>query len=130
MLLSNYKFSVVHFNVGLHGFGYSEREYRQEFPKLVELIRKNAPEAKLIWATSTPLRNGANLQQFQSGNERVKARNKIVADLAAKARILLDDLYSLVENHPEYWSNDGVHFKPEGRAVQAKQVVKTVLDVL
>jgi lysophospholipase L1-like esterase len=130
MLLSNYKFAVVHFNVGLHGFGYSEAEYRQESKKLVELMRKLAPQAKFIWATSTPLRNSAKLDEFQDGNERVKERNRIVRELAAAAKIPIDDLYPLVENHPEYWSNDGVHFKAEGKDVQAKQVARTVLEEL
>jgi hypothetical protein len=130
MLLDNYKFAVVHFNVGLHGFGYSEEEYRQEFLKLVELMRKVAPQAKFIWATSTPLRNSGKLEEFQDGNERVKERNKIVRELAAKAKIPVDDLYPLVEKHPEYWSSDGVHFKSEGKTVQAKQVAKIILDTM
>ena len=48
----------------------------------------------------------------------------------AKKGIPVDDLYSLVESHPEYWSDDGTHFKPEGQAVLAKQVAKTILDAL
>ncbi len=130
MVLSSYKFAVVHFNVGIHGFGYSEEEYRRDFPRLVELIRQTAPEAKLIWATSTPIRNPKDLQRLQGGNERIKARNRIVVDLAGRAGIPVDDLYALVENHPEYWSSDGIHFQPEGRAVQAKQVARMVLEAL
>jgi hypothetical protein len=131
LLLTNYKFAAIHFNVGLHGWAYSEEEYRREFPKLLEVIRRSAPGAKLIWATSTPMRKTApNLGEFRPDNQRVKARNKIVVDLAARERIPVDDLYSLVESHPEYWADDGVHYRPEGRAVQARQVAKTILDLL
>ena len=129
-LLTTYKFAVVHFNNGLHGFDYTEAEYAKQFPELLKVIKQSAPGAKLIWATSTAMRNGANLKEFLPINERVKARNKIVADLAAKEGILVNDLYSLVQDHPEYWGNDGVHFKPEGVAVEAKQVAEKVREVL
>ena len=131
LLLNSYKFAVIHFNVGLHGWDYSEEEYRREFPKLLEVIRRNAPGAKLVWATSTPMRQAApNLREFHPNNQRVKARNKIVAELAAREGIPVDDLYSLVENHREYWSDDGVHYKPEGQAVEARQVARSILDVI
>lgn len=129
-LLTTYKFAVVHFNNGLHGFDYTEAEYAKQFPELLKVIKQSAPGAKLIWATSTAMRNGANLKEFLPINERVKTRNKIVADLAAKEGILVNDLYSLVQDHPEYWGNDGVHFKPEGVAVEAKQVAEKVREVL
>jgi len=128
--LTAYKFKVIHFNNGLHGFGYTEAEYQKQFPELLKIIKESAPDAKLIWATSTPMRDKKNLKQFAPLNDRVKARNQIVVDLAAKEGITVNDLYSLVENHPEYWKGDGVHFKPEGAAVEAKQVAKFVLDAL
>jgi lysophospholipase L1-like esterase len=130
MILRNYRFAVVHFNVGLHGFGYTEDEYRCEFVKLVDVIKQSAPDAKLLWATSTPMRRVENLQELRSDNERVKARNKIVLELAAQAGIPVDDIYSLVENHPEYWANDGIHFKPEGQVTEGKQVAEAILKAL
>jgi hypothetical protein len=131
LLLKNYKFAVVHFNNGLHAFDYTEEEYRRDFPHVLKVIQKSAPGAKLIWATSTPIRRTApNLNELRADNERVKARNKIVVELAAAAGIPVDDLYGVVEKHPEYFADDGIHYKPEGRAAQAKQVAKMVLDAL
>jgi hypothetical protein len=131
LLLKSYKFAAIHLNVGLHGWDCTEEEYRREFPKLLTTIREAAPGAKLIWATSTPMRRVApNLREFHPNNERVKARNKIVADLAARQGIPVDDLYGLVENHAEYWADDGVHYRPEGQAVQARQVAKSILNLL
>jgi lysophospholipase L1-like esterase len=129
-LLANYQFAVIHFNNGLHGFEYTEEQYQADIPKLLELVRRNAPNAKLIWATSTPMRNPANLNEINPENARVTARNKIVAAVAAQAGIPVNDLYGLVEKHPEYWSNDGVHFNPEGQAVEARQVTDCILKAL
>ncbi len=131
MLVNNYKFAAIHFNIGLHGWDSTEQEYRQQFPQLVQVIRQGAPAATLIWATSTPWRQPApNLREFGEKNERVKARNKIVVELAAQEGIPVDDLYRLVENHPEYWGGDGVHYNGQGQTVEAVQVARTILAAL
>jgi hypothetical protein len=131
LLLSNYKFAVIHFNNGLHGFAYTDEEYQNDIPKLLAIIKQTSPDAKVIWATSTPMRDApANLEKLHPENGVVLARNKIVTNVAAKEGIPVNDLYSLVVDHPEYWSTDGVHFKPEGQAVEAKQVAKSILDAL
>ena len=131
LLLGNYKFAAIHFNIGLHGWDATEEEYGQEFPKLLAVIRQAAPTAKLVWATSTPVRQPSpNLREFGEKNERVKTRNRIVTQLAARERISLDDLYHLVENHPEYSGGDGVHYNAQGQAAEAAQVAQAILDVL
>ena len=54
MVLKEYKFDVIHFNNGMHGWQHSEIEYEQAFPKFLKAIQKYAPHAKLIWANTTP----------------------------------------------------------------------------
>src|SRR6266446_4643601 len=61
MVLDQERFDVVHFNNGMHGWQHSEAEYRKAFPKLLKTIRAHAPKAKLIWSTTTPLRNGKDV---------------------------------------------------------------------
>jgi hypothetical protein len=39
MLLSEYKFDVIHFNNGMHGWQHSEKEYAQALPKLLTIIQ-------------------------------------------------------------------------------------------
>lgn len=130
LVLGQCRFEVVHFNNGLHGSGYSEAEYEAHFPELLATIRKHAPKAKLIWATSTPMRTPSNLAQLADHTARVQARNQIAARLVAQERIPVDDLYALVIDHPEYWSKDGVHFNAQGIAVQAEQVSRRILEEL
>jgi hypothetical protein len=129
-LLQHYEFAVIHFNNGLHGFDYTEEEYAKAFPDLLKVIKECQPKAKLVWATSTPMRQANNLKEFAKTNERVKERNKAVIALAKAENIPVNDLFSLVENHPEYWSNDGVHYNGNGQVVEAKQVAKFVLEAL
>src|SRR5882757_7350076 len=61
MVLGEYKFDVIHFNNGMHGWQHSEKEYAQALPKLLKTIQKYAPNAKLIWANTTPLKVSPNL---------------------------------------------------------------------
>jgi lysophospholipase L1-like esterase len=130
LLLGQYRFDVIHFNNGMHGWGYTEEEYAKDFPELLETLNKGAKGAKLIWATTTPVREANQLEQFNPRTERVKARNKIAAEQVAKDKMAVDDLFTLVENHPEYYSKDGVHFGPKGVSAQAAQVAERILDVL
>jgi hypothetical protein len=131
MIMNQYHFDVVHVNVGLHGWDYTEAEYRTHLPDLLRLIKRKAPAARLIWATTTPWRKSApDTHEFHANNDRVKTRNQIATELMAKQEIDTDDLFGLVVNHPEYWSADGVHFNSEGQAVAAAQVAVCIRKVL
>src|SRR5467141_804441 len=55
MVLEGTKFDVIHFNNGMHGWQHSEAAYRKAFPLFLAAIKSHAPQAKLIWATTTPL---------------------------------------------------------------------------
>ena len=110
LLLKQYDFAVVHFNNGLHGRGYTESQYRDGLLRLMETFKEHADGAKLIWATTTPVRNADNLQQISKRTERVKARNKIAAEIVKGRGISTNDLFGLVEQQPEFFSGDGVHY--------------------
>lgn len=130
LVLGQCRFETVHFNNGLHGWGYSEEEYQQHFPALVATIRQHAPQAKLIWATITPMRQAGKLDVIAEGTKRVQARNKLAEEIVAREKIAVDDLYGLVKDHPEYWSSDGVHFNAQGIAAQVEQVTKKITEAL
>jgi hypothetical protein len=68
-----HQFDVVHFNNGMHGWAYSEEEYGRALPGLLQVIRKCAPNAKLIWANTTPVRSGEGMRDFNERNIRVIA---------------------------------------------------------
>lgn len=130
LVLGQTHFDVVHFNNGMHGWGYSEDEYRRSFPLFLETIKKGAKGAKLIWASTTPVRESGNLAEFNAKTERVRERNRIAAEVVAREKILVNDLFSLVAGQPEFHSNDGVHFNGKGITAQAEQVARSILGVL
>ncbi len=129
LLLKQYKFDAIHFNNGLHGWGYSEAQYQDGLLEFLETVKKHAGDAKLIWATTTPMRESSNLQTFTERNARVKARNQIAAKIMKAHNIPINDLYGLVEQHPEWHSKDGVHFNGEGKTSQGAAVSESLLKV-
>ncbi len=130
LLLKQYKFSVIHFNNGLHGWGYTEEQYKDGLLRTVAAVKKNASDAKLIWATSTPMREKDDLQQFSERTERVKARNVIAAEIMTKQHVPTDDLFKLVEGNPDWTSGDGFHFNGRGNEALANQVATSVAEHL
>ena len=122
-VLDSTSFDVIHFNNGLHGWQHSEDEYRKGFPRFLETIRKHAPKAKLIWATTTPTRDGEG-DGFAYG-PRVTARNQIALHFVQPLGIPVDDLNQLMTGHPEYHS-DNYHFNDSAIQIQAKQVAPII----
>lgn len=120
------RFDVVHFNNGMHGWGYTEEEYRRYFPELVTAVRHGAPEAQLVWATTTPVRKD---KVDGATNARIDTRNTIAGEQVAKQRIAIDDQHQLMLAHQDLHSDD-VHFTAEGNAIQGKQVAASVIKLL
>jgi len=53
LVLGGTSFGVIHINNGLHGVGpVSEREYAEFLPQFIEHVRRLAPRAKLVWAST------------------------------------------------------------------------------
>ena len=131
-VLGGTKFDVIVFNNGMHGWQHSEAEYRKAFPKLIKAIRAHAPKAKLLWATTTPLRNGKDVTydtKAEYSDERIAARNAVAAEIVAAQKIPTVDLNAAVRGHPEFHS-DNVHFNGQGSQMLAAQVCAAVAKLL
>jgi GDSL-like Lipase/Acylhydrolase family len=124
LVLTGARFDVIQFNNGMHGWQHSEEAYRKAFPKLIKTIRTHAPKASLIWATTTPLRDGKDVTydtKAEYSDERIAARNTLAAEVVASQKIPIVDLNAAVRGHPEFHS-DNVHFNGQGTQTLAAQV--------
>jgi lysophospholipase L1-like esterase len=130
LLLSQYRFGVIHFNNGMHGWGYTEDEYGAGLKHLVRALKKGAPNAKLIWATTTPVRSSRDLNLLDAKTERVQARNRLAAQIMSKEGISTDDLFALVADHPDFYRADGVHSNEEGQKAEANLVIAAIAGLL
>lgn len=130
LLLNQYKFSVIHFNNGLHGWGYTEDQYRDGLLRTVAAVKEHSGGAKFIWATTTPMREKSDLQKFAERTERVNVRNQLAAEIMKKSGASTNDLFELVKDHADWQSTDGVHFNAVGNDGLAKQVAESVAGCL
>jgi hypothetical protein len=132
LVLDGTKFDIIHFNNGMHGWQHSEAEYRKAFPEFLATIRSHAPKAKLIWASTTTLKESKVLAPDalgQASDERIAARNDIALECIKSKGIVVDDLFALGRGHPEFHS-DNVHFNDQGILLQAGQVEGSIEKLL
>jgi lysophospholipase L1-like esterase len=132
LVLDETKFDVIQFNNGMHGWQHSEDEYRQALPELIDAIQAHAPDAKLIWATTTPLRDGKGVigdTKAEYSDERIAARNAVAAAIMTGEKIPIDDLNTAVSGHPEL-HNDNIHFNAQGIQIEAAKVTAELNKLL
>lgn len=130
LVLREQRFDVIHFNNGMHGDGYSEAAYAAALPKMLKVLRKAAPKAKIVWATTTDVREKEHLEEVAAKTKRMIQRNELAATFAAKQGLPVDDLYAVIKDHPEFHVADGVHFNAKGYDALAAQVAESVRKVL
>jgi hypothetical protein len=125
--MENVPFRIVHFNNGMHGWGYTEGQYKVAFPEFLRTVRslvaKNAGgTSALIWANITPVEpnafNGAS-------NSRIDARNAIARSFIDAAHIPIDDQHALMLQHQNL-HQDTVHFNTAGSNLMGDQVAGTI----
>ncbi len=127
------KFAVVHFNNGMHGWGYTEQQYAAGLPGMIAAARAGAPHAKLIWANTTPVLHDGTTPGGpgapQASNARIDARNELAATLMHKEHIAVDDLHGLMLQHQDLHNGD-VHYTDAGYAVLAQQAANRIKEAL
>src|ERR1700733_11773325 len=115
-------FNVVHFNNGMHGWAYSEADYRAAFPSFLAALHAIAPAASFIWATTTPVKVDAVPGPT---NTRIDARNSIALTFTKDAGISIDDQHGLMTQHLDQYE-DTVHFKTAGAVIQGQQAAQSI----
>ncbi len=127
-------YDVIHFNIGLHGWPKGripEGQYEPLLKKYVEVFRKGAPKAKLIWCSTTQISmKGEPTQLDPENNPTITGRNAIAENVMKVYGIETDDLYKLMSDKLELMHGDKFHWSKEGVAVQSKQVAEVIKRAL
>lgn len=135
--LGDQKWSVIHFNWGLHdvkltrtgGHQVELDRYEQNLRDLVSRLQQT--QAKLIWASITPVPSGAD-----AGANARKPGDEILYNTAAKQvmeenGIPIDDLYALAAPRlTEFQQHANVHFNNIGSAALGSQVAAEIKEAL
>jgi hypothetical protein len=120
-------YAAIHFNNGMHGWGYTEAQYASGLPAMIAALQAGAPKARLIWANTTSVLHDS--QTGESTNSRIDQRNRLAAECMAREGIPTDDQHALMLPHPELHDGD-VHFTAAGSALQATNVTEALRPLL
>ena len=121
------RFRVVHFNNGMHGWAYTEDQYKAAFPGFLRAVRSlTGKGGSLIWASTTPVRSDATNGPT---NRRVAERNRIAFGFVQAAGIPLDDQFSLMQLHQDLYQ-DSIHFNSAGAIFQGDQATEMIRAAL
>lgn len=139
----NFKWDVIHFNVGLHDLKYlngkhlnkngkqvsSIEEYKENLDGICMYLQKNNPKAKLIFATTTPVPENAK-GRFKGDS--IKFNKAAMDVLSNYPNILVNDLYTFtLPNHKEWEQEPGnVHYNQLGFTEQGKEVARVIRENL
>ncbi len=147
-LLGDENWDLIHFNFGLSDLVYrapkmrafrvmaqeaggvratSPQQYEQNLHKLVERLK--ATDARLVWASTTPIRHSAS-NVFQMGSE--IEYNAIAARVMATHKVPTNDMYTYVRNliamkRPASHGADPFYFD---RKPLHPRIVQTILSEL
>ena len=122
LCLDEAKYDVVHFNNGLHSLGTPTDDWAKGLEAALRLIREKQSSARIIWTTSTPLKDAKR-------TEKARALNAAAADVVKRlGGIGTDDLFALLDplDREQNWS-DTYHHKAPVRKKEAEQVAASVM---
>ncbi len=136
------KWDVIHFNWGLHDLKYIDEkggrvapekgkiqvpidQYKKNLEELVKRLKKTG--AKLIWAATTPVPDGAS-GRIKGDSAKYNAVAKKVMDSRG---VPIDDLFAFAKPRlKDIQRPRDVHFTKEGSEALAKQVAASILKAL
>ena len=129
---------LVHFNVGLWDDLRMEdgevlvsiEEYERNLDRIFGLIKRYCPDAKIVFATSTPVREEL-FRELKRYNRDTEAYNSVGARLAEKHGAAVNDLYALMKAQPVEFHSDMTHYyTKDGTRVITNQVLSCLEEQL
>lgn len=128
-------YQVIHFNEStLHAWTpgrVREGQYEPAFRQYLETIRTRAPQAKLIWASGTPMTlQGKPTELDPEHNRTIVEFNRIARQAVESAGATVNDLYTLMLGHLELGAGDRFHWKKPGVEIQADAVANAIRKAL
>ncbi|MGB8169181.1 MAG: SGNH/GDSL hydrolase family protein, partial [Chthoniobacteraceae bacterium] len=122
------------FNLGLHGWQKGRIPEGQFTPlthQMVRALKTNAPQAKLIWATITPVTVKGHPEQLDPEiQQTIEEHNRLALQVMKEEGVAIDDLAGLVASRLELAAGDQFHWKSAGVALFTEAVSKAIGEAL
>ena len=130
---------LVHWNAGLWDalelFGdeplTSLSYYEEAIKRIDKRLRMLFPQAKIVFATSTSVKEEWCKPDFKRRNATIEAYNAVAVKALSHTDTVINDLYSLVKDVPDSYRSDFVHFYTEqGTALIGGRVLEVLCELL
>ncbi|MEI6715529.1 MAG: SGNH/GDSL hydrolase family protein [Verrucomicrobiota bacterium] len=133
-VLSNGPYDVVHFNMGLHGWQEGRIKpgtFEPLTTAYVQVIKTQNPQAKIIWACSTPVTvKGKPTELDDTINTTIVEHNKMAAKVMREQNVPVNDFYSALISHLELARGDQFHWTKPAYETLAKLATESILREL
>ena len=133
-VLTNGPYDVVHFNMGLHGWQEGRIKpgtFEPLTKAYVDVLRAKLPNARLVWASSTPVTvKGKPAELDPAINPVILEHNRMAAKVMAEAGVPVSDFYALLVDHREWARGDQFHWTAPAYDLLARTVVASVEKAL
>jgi len=140
----DFDWDVIHFNVGLHDLKYvkdgkldkvngkqvnSIEAYKANLDAICKYLMKEYPKAKLIFATTTAVPEGA---EGRFAGDSVKYNKAAKEVLVKYPSIQINDLYGFTKPNALKWyiKPGNVHYNSLGKTAQGKEVTQVIAENL
>jgi hypothetical protein len=135
-VLAKGPYDVIHFNMGLHGWQ-EGRIKPGTFEPLtrgyVEAIRAKLPDARLIWASSTPVLLEGDVKKLDPAiNGTIIEHNRMAAKVMGHCRVPVSDFHALLADKLELarGGKDKFHWNGPAYQILGDKCVVEVLKAL
>ena len=129
---------LVHWNVGLWDVicMFDDEEitpievYEHYLHRICKRIIRFCPNAKVVFATSTPIDQEAyapDLHRFWRSNETIRRYNEVAVRVVQQYGFAVNDLFALMEDVPKHFYSDKTHFYTKDAT---ERMTNRVLDVI
>lgn len=130
---------LVHWNAGLWDalelFGDEPLTtlayYEDVLPRIDKRLRMLFPKAKIVFATSTSVKEEWCRPEFKRHNATIEKYNAVALRALSHTDTVINDLYSLVKDVPDSYRSDFVHFyTPMGTELIGGRVLSVICELL
>jgi lysophospholipase L1-like esterase len=133
-VLASGPYSVVHVNMGLHGWQQGripDGQFEPLTKAYIEVLRVRAPGAALIWATSTPVTRKDKPGELDPDiNPIIVEHNRMAVKVMQEMNVPVNDLYSLLAPRLELARGDQFHWTAPAYDILARAVTDAVVRAL
>ncbi len=133
-VLAHGPYDVVHFNMGLHGWQkgrIKEGTFEPLTRSYVQVIKKQCPHARIIWASTTPVTvKGKPAELCLEINDIIVEHNRLAAKVMKELEVPINDFYNLLLPRLDLARGDQFHWKPDAYQMLAKKATASILQAL